>query len=355
MIQFFRHFAEQKGYEGEDRLGKIPLKICNTCGRTYVNPDDFYRNTSRWRVCDSGHLWFNCTCNSTCMILQGAHDWFDPTLQMSSEAKTLFHDIPSLRSLPRIPSQVMTLQSMCDDPNVDAAQLAQAVKMDPLLATQVFNTVHQQVKTQKVESLAHAISLLGIGPIKDLVLIAGLGTLQLKTKVFRAEAFWEHSFLVGRCTEFLAKHFRQPLTPDQAYIAGCVCNVGKIVLAACMPELADQYVKEVEAAEGGCPWTEAEERHKGYQHTVLGEIGAVVWGLPAPVNNIIAYHHRIASRSPLEPLRTYELVGLANQLSHKILKQLGRVDQKLYQDLLQRFSLTEGQAEALVEQMASKV
>ncbi len=336
-------------------LGKAALKICNTCGRRYHSADDFYRNTSRWRICESGHLWFNCTCNSTCMILQGQHDWFEPSQHMSTQAQALFQEIPSLASLPRIPSSIMELQSLIENPNASSSQIAASLKQDPLLAAQVFKAVHLRVKAQKVDSLSHAISLLGIEYVKDLILVAGLGTLKLKTKLFNSDTFWNEAFLVGQTTEYLARHFQQPLHPDHAYIAGSVCNIGKIVLAACVPDLADTYATDTRPdLQSPCTWTEAEERRKGYQHTVLGEIGAVMWGLPAPVINIIAYHHRIASRSPMEPIRTYETVGFANQLTHILRGGPSRMDTALLADYRMRFNIDAEQLKDLVKRLQSE-
>jgi HD-like signal output (HDOD) protein len=245
----------------------------------------------------------------------------------------------------------MELQSLLDNPNATSSQIATSLKQDPLLAAQVFKAVHLKIKDQKVDSLAHAISLLGLSYVKDIILIAGLGTLKLKTSLFDPDRFWTESFLVGQTTEYLAKHFQQPLHPDHAYIAGSVCNIGKIVLAACVPEQADKNIKLIADTGAPCSWTEAEEKQKGYQHTVLGEIGAVMWGLPAPVINIIAYHHKIASRTPIESIRTYETVGFANQLTHFLREEPHRSDRKLLADYCMRFHLSEDQLQRLLERL----
>lgn len=203
-----------------------PLKTCNTCGRKFMSPEDFLHHTSRWRICESGHLWFNCLCNSTNMIIKGKYEWYDPNRQLSGTAQSIFNQIPNIKALPRIPSYVMEIQTLIQDENISATKLAAVAKHDPLLAGQVLKIANSRVASRgtRIESLAHAITFIGIPALKDIVLLAALKTFKLKCKVFNAEKFWEHSFLVGRAAEFLGRRFQTDLVPDEIYVAGSVCN-----------------------------------------------------------------------------------------------------------------------------------
>src|SRR6478609_2691095 len=112
----------------EAGMNPTPLKTCNTCGRKYMSPEDFLHNTSRWRICESGHLWFNCLCNSTNMIIKGKYDWYDPTKQLSDSAQSIFNLIPNMKELPRIPSYVMEILTLIQDENTSSTKLASVAK-----------------------------------------------------------------------------------------------------------------------------------------------------------------------------------------------------------------------------------
>lgn len=327
------------------------LKICKNCGRQYKTPQDFLVDTSRWRICEEGHLWFNCNCFSTCMILKGRYPWYNPSARLSPEAQSVFNRMPQIKDLPHISTFVMEVQMLLEDENVSSQQLAAVAKRDPVLAAQILKVANQQAHGQHIDSLAHAISYVGLEPFKDFILVAAISSIKLQTKLFQAERFWEHSFLIGRCAEFLNKRFKLQLTNDFIYVAGSVCNIGKIVMALCVPELVDRYQKDMDNLKILGSWSQAEERHASYQHTVLGEIGAMFWGLPESIGDAIALHHRMPSPLSRSGPGLSELIGLANQMSHWVSLQPHQMDQKLFRALCEQFSLTPSQAEKLIEEM----
>ena len=328
-----------------------PLKTCNTCGRTFATPDDFLRSTSRWRVCELGNLWFNCTCHSTSMIIKGKFDWYDPMSKLSAGAKSIFNEISAIKDMPRIPSFVMEIQTLIQDDNTTAAQLSAIAKQDPLLASQILKIANIQVSGRgvRIESLAHAITFIGIKALKDIVLVAAMQNFKFQSKRFNSQHFWDHSFVVGRVAEAITQHFKLDLLADEVYIAGCLCNIGKSVLAICQPETADKYAVELEDLNFLGNWQQAEVRNKGFQHTVLGEIGAVFWGLPEHVTDAISDHHKMPTTNGKVPISLAEVIAFANQMAHWILLQPHHMDHELYLALCNRFKISEVEAEKLVE------
>ncbi len=327
------------------------LKICKNCGRQYSSPQDFLTDTSRWRICDEGHLWFNCSCLSTCMIMKGRYTWYNPTARLSPEAQSVFNRVPHIKDLPHISTFVMEVQTLLENENTSSQQLALVAKRDPLLASQILKVANQQAHGTRIESLAHAISYVGLQPFKDFILLAAISSFKLQTERFQSEKFWEHSFLIGRCAEYLNQNLKLPFTSDQVYIAGSACNIGKLVMAICMPELADRYVKDMENLKILGSWSQAEHRHGSYQHTVLGEVGAMFWGLPESVSDAIALHHQMPHNLSKDPPALYELIGLANQMSHWVSLQPHQMDQKQFSALCTRFGITPKQAETMVDAM----
>ncbi len=327
-----------------------PIMECKNCGRLFYTTEDFLAHTSRWRICEEGHLWFNCACESTNVIMKGRHDWYDPMHRLSAPAQSIFNQIPSLRTLPRLPTSVMDLLQKIDDANADSHELAALARHDPLLSAKILRiaenqTLHHQ---SKPKSLSHAISLIGRHHVKEIVLLAAISCVEPKTRSFHTDEFWDHSMTIGRIAEHLSKKFKTGLVEDEAYISGCLCNLGKLVLALVRPDIADRFQVEVNDIHTLGSWTAAEQRHAGFQHTVIGEIGAALWGLSEASIDAIQGHHSIAHTNQPE---SYELVALANQFAHWIWLQPHQMDRELFHQLLHRFHMTQREAELLADEL----
>ncbi len=330
-----------------------PLLSCVNCGRLFYSPEDFLAHTSHWRMCSGDELWFHCACSAMNVIPKGAYPWYDPFARLSDEARSIFNQIPQIKSLPRLPATVMQLIHKVDDPNTSSEDLARIAKSDPFLAARILRVAESQffARHDPIKSLSHAISLVGRGHVKEIALVAAISTIETKTRVFRTETFWDHSMTIGRIAEHLSKRLQTHFAGDEAYICGSLCNVGKLVMALCRPELVDQFQQEIDDPRTAGPWVEAEIRHAGFQHTVIGEIGAALWGLSESATEVIRQHHSVETSSePSEP-QLYELIGLANQFAHWIWLQPQAIDRDLFKALLGRFHIKVKDALGLAEEL----
>ncbi|WP_141732021.1 HDOD domain-containing protein [Oligoflexus tunisiensis] len=327
-----------------------PIMECKNCGRLFYSTEDFLAHTSRWRICEEGHLWFNCACESTNVIMKGRHDWYDPIGRLSPQAQSIFNQIPALKTLPRLPTSVMELLQKIDDVNADSRDLAALARHDPLLSAKIMRIAENQTMHDgaRPKSLSHAITLVGRQHVKEIVLLAAISCVEPKTRVFHTDEFWDHSMTIGRIAEHLARKFKVGLPDDEAYITGCLCNLGKLVLALVRPDIADRFQVEVNDIHTLGPWTAAEQRHAGYQHTVIGEIGGALWGLSESSIDAIQDHHSVATSDQPEP---QDLIAFANQFAHWIWLQPHQMDRDLFHQLLHRFKLSQRDAELLAEEM----
>ena len=321
-------------------MTKKALKTCNTCQRQFLTPEDFLSNTSRWRICDEGHLWFNCSCRSTGIILKGKFAWYDPTHQLSTEAQSVFNLIGRDTQLPRLPNYVMELQRLIENPKATTQQMAELIKYDGLLAASVLRVANNQKDNegQQIRSLSHAIAFIGVDSLRDMVIIAAVGRFELKTKVFSGKKFWEKAFLTGRIAEYLVKQYPLNQLPDQAFLAGSTCNIGKIVQAIISPKTADLYVLQMQDTKIKGSWSAAEAHYKGYNHTVLGEIGAAFWGFPDEMLDAIARHHD-TSLAFEEDIELWEVAAFANQLAHVIMLDTQEIDQDVFKQGRRRLKI----------------
>lgn len=334
------------------------LKTCNSCGRKYQTVEDFFANTSRWRMCQNRHLWFNCSCNSTNMILKGKFDWYAPDAFLSRQAKSLFNTIPRIRELPQLPTYVMELQQLIQKEGTTARQLAEVSQKAPMLASKVLELAnrHSAQQGSKIESLEHAISYIGIATLQDIILVASLQSIEIHTKIFSLDEFWEDSFQTGRVAEFLARRYASHLIQDKAYIAGTLCNIGKLVLAIYAPEKADQIAKDIKDHGVLGSWQDGELRHNIPAHTILGEIGGCFWGMPEYVLNGIMLHHQVPKFISKKSKISFEgLIALANQINHWVQLKPSEINQEQLEGWLKVFELDSKQVELLVAEILQEI
>ena len=313
-------------------------KTCNYCNRVYRQAEDFYRDTSRWRVCDQKNLWFNCVCGSTLMLPRGKFAWYSPAKIMSPNAATVFNSLGDLSSLPHIPASVMEIQQMLQQADVEVSDLAKKVKTDPIIAANLLSLANNMKSNRdphdrkKIESLEHAIVFVGKKTLSELVMAISLKMFDAKCKVFSPDRFWKESFLTGDIAEALATLIGSKFSKDELFISASLCNLGKFVTALCLPKIVDDIQAHVDNPKTLCTWRHAERVLKAPDHCILGEIGAVMWGLPTYVMDATSQHHylkqnRAGTKYSENLLSMTEIVALANQLSHWILLKPSRIDQ----------------------------
>ena len=331
------------------------FKECRNCGRKYASEKDMLQHATRFRLCSMGNLWFNCKCHSTLVILKGQFDWYSPDLLMSEEARSLFNTLPNIKQLPHIPAAVMELQEVIQNTDVTSKRLADIAKKVPIVAANVLKTANEWVLVRggnPIRSLEHAISFIGLKTMQDLVIVAQIQGFPFSCKVFSGDDFWQQAFLIGRIAEKIGAKFEPTLIPDEVYIAGSLCNIGKLVLAICAPEAADKIAAAEKDGRSIRSWVDGERKHGVPSHQVLGEIGACFWGLPESVIYSVRYHHWLHYPPTMPHKEMTRLVAFANQLSHWVGLNPTRIDQKLLGHLSKHYGLgSEKQIEALVDEL----
>jgi len=332
-----------------------PLKVCNTCGRKYMHENDFLKETTRWRMCERGNLWFNCGCNSTNMIIKGKFPWYSPDMNMSEDAKSVFNTLPALQELPHLPTSVMELQQLIRDDKTSSSQLARVSKKDPLIASNILkiaNNLKAGGNNVVIESLEHAISYIGLNSLSDIVLTASIKAFPFETKIFKSDAFWDESFLTGKIAENLSRKFTPGLIADEVYLAGALANVGKVVLAICFPLQADKIAQDCQNPKKLTSWRQGEENHNTYDHSILGEIAASFWGLPEYIMQTAAHHHKIPEeKSFSEEKEITDVVRLANQLTHWVSLEPNKIEQNVLDGAAKAFGLSNTDLDKLAEEL----
>ncbi len=339
--------------------------FCQCCERKYLEPEDYLKGTSRFRVCSKENLWFECSCGSGLILKKGDYEWYSPTLKMSDAAATVFQNVRELKNIPLVPTAVIELQSVISDENASSKDIENALKKAPNIALSVIRTANslRTSSSANINSLQHAVSFIGRQTLNDLILAESLQEFDFKTHHFSKDAYWEEAFVTGKVAEYLAEQFAPDVSKDEAYLAGSLCNVGKIVSAICFPEITDDIARATANPRRPLRWDEAENQLRAISHVVLGEVAAAMWGFPEYIVHALYNHHQASKRvsemvdddcsfldedevSSEGSSRTLqEVVALANQYAHWILLQPNRMDEALFDDYTKVFGFDEKQKE----------
>jgi HD-like signal output (HDOD) protein len=111
------------------------------------------------------------------------------------------------------------------------------------------------------------------------------------------------------------KMTRERRAADDAFTAGVVHDVGKIIIALSMPAAMRQIVEDAKTT--GRPFHELEHEALGVTHAEVGAYLLGVWGLPLSIVETAAYHHA-PSRSGSEPNGVLAAVHLASGVVDEI-------------------------------------
>jgi HD-like signal output (HDOD) protein/CheY-like chemotaxis protein len=227
--------------------------------------------------------------------------------------RRLLGEIGQLPALPRVYAE---LTRRLEDPSVSVIELGELVAEDMTLATQVLRMANSAYfgRDRAVTSLTDAAARLGTRLLRSLVLGAELyGGFPISRRyAAKVEELQRHAALVARIASGLEP---RAAWNDDAFTAGLLHDIGKLVLMSRLPERYEAI--EQESIESGRPLDEVEAQRLGAHHGTIGACLLGMWGLPSVVLEAVHGHHGLALDVPqrLNPTRA---VALADRLAHDV-------------------------------------
>ncbi len=216
--------------------------------------------------------------------------------------------------LPSLPAVYSKLTEALKDPHVSMEEIARIVRMDVAISAKLLKLVNSGFfgLPKRVTNVKRAVTLLGTRIMKDLTLSAAVFDMFQTRRRFSGltiEFIHRHSFLAARIA---AELLENPREAEDAFMAAMLHDVGKLVLAARMP---DYYAEVMETSiRQGVPSHEVEMDIKGVTHAQIGAVMLGLWGLPMRVVEAVATHHEPAF-SPHRGFGVTEAVHVADCLA----------------------------------------
>jgi putative nucleotidyltransferase with HDIG domain len=205
----------------------------------------------------------------------------------------LIKQLDTVHELPTLPSVAQRVNTMLQDINTPAKELAQVIEKDQAIVPKLLKLVNSAFYgfNKKITSISHAVMLIGYNTVRNAIIsVAVIDSLKLKDKFngFDITQFWEHAIAVGTVSRYLDEQTGNR-HKENSFTAGLIHDVGKILMANCYPgrfadTLKAQQVQKISMLA-------AERQYFPLQHDAIGAYLALKWNLPDVFRNTIAYHH----------------------------------------------------------------
>lgn len=200
--------------------------------------------------------------------------------------------IGSLRDLPSAPGTYLELQKELESAEPSIGRIVAVIEKDVAISAKVLQLVNSAFFgiPREVTDVQTAVTLIGSNILHHLVLsVEAFRAFRPNNKItgFSLEEFDAHAQLAARIAAGLCE--REGL-PKGMVVAALLHDIGQLVVAERAPA---QMARALEIARREQQeFHVVEERLYGVSHAEVGAYLLALWGLPYPVIEAIAHHHR---------------------------------------------------------------
>lgn len=171
-------------------------------------------------------------------------------------------------------------------PNATIKELAGVIEQDPELSARILKITNSGFYglRNKVESVSHAIVLLGWNSIKLISVGASILTRMCATD----RRLFNHSMRTAQIARFIATEANF-YKVEEISVVGLLHDFGSVILELFFPERFTR-VRQL-AAEKGIPVYLAEREFLGTDHAEVGGWTLEDWNMPQNITESVGYHH----------------------------------------------------------------
>lgn len=202
--------------------------------------------------------------------------------------------VAKMGEFPSLPPIYLKVVNALNSRDASAAAVAQAISGDLAISAKVLQTVNSSYYgfDEKVSNITQAVGILGIDCVKTLVLAIQVFSRLGRTTEQKAltDQLWHHSMSVAVIAKRVAEHETgDEKAGEEAYSAGLMHDIGKLVLLNAAPEPFKQ-ARDL-ARQKAIPLWQAENVVIGCNHAETGAYLLARWGMPANLTEAVALHH----------------------------------------------------------------
>ncbi|MEM7755897.1 MAG: HDOD domain-containing protein [Planctomycetota bacterium] len=241
----------------------------------------------------------------------------------SRQVELILEQVDSLPTLSPVALQVLTLGS-ADEVEID--EVVRLLESDPALTTTILGLCRKADKGlgDRIDTVKRAVVMLGMDAVRSAVLSVHVYEMLRERGEandsegrtpdpasgeprFDRVGLWKHSVAVACASELLAKrHPHLGVQPDEAFVAGLLHDLGKLVLELVLPRAMGRVAELAERR--GSDASPIERSIVGLDHHTAGRRVAARWRLPVALQDVMWLHSQPYRSLPDLPHRP--LIGL---------------------------------------------
>lgn len=199
-----------------------------------------------------------------------------------------------LSSLPSAPDLYLQMIEALESADASTQRIAEIAAKDPALSAKLLQLSNSAFFGfgREVCTVDEAVQQLGVSIIQSLALAVPMFAHfdPHKCPDFPLEQIWHHSEQTGLFARWITHEgLGDAQAAEQAFAAGVLHDIGKLILADHMPQEYTAILAESRSRK--TPLFEVERRVLGATHADVGAYLLTLWGLPLPLVEGVAYHH----------------------------------------------------------------
>lgn len=203
----------------------------------------------------------------------------------------MFQRVVESAKLVSLPDIYVKLKALLEDPDFTMAEVAILVGRDPGMATRFLQVVNCPMnrRVEKIETVSHAVSLLGIQQIHDIVLGAAVTEVfeGLRTDVMDVRKFWQQSYYCAVMTKQLGLECKVTGS-ERLVVIGLLHDIGHLFMYMAIPKETQKAI--VTARKRDRPLYQVERELLGFDYAELGAYMMREWDLPRSLQTTTCFH-----------------------------------------------------------------
>jgi putative nucleotidyltransferase with HDIG domain len=297
------------GMDGADLLARVKDMSPDSVRLILSGHSD---TASIMKTVGNAHQYLNKPCDP---------DLLKRTIKRAFALRLLLRDEPlqkvvgQIGSLPSLPVVYQEVMACLQNPNASLGDVGKVIGKDVGMTATLLKLVSSAFfgLSKPVSTVERAVSFIGLDTLIALVLGQGIfkEAPPISVPGFSLEKLWHHSLETAAAARFIAgQQGLDKTTLDDAFLAGMLHDIGKLVLAQSMPDVYGVVLRDA-----GAGFTAATEYQR--LHTTHADVGAYLlglWGLTDAVVEAVAFHENPGD-APTQGLGLPVIIHCADRLA----------------------------------------
>ena len=198
-------------------------------------------------------------------------------------------NILGIRELESMPIQAARAFQLASDPKSNSSDFVKIIEQDEALGAKIIRVANSVYffRGTKATDIEKAVANIGLDELRCLLTASMLKNLLTSKHPLRKQ-IWANSVAVAIACRTLSQ-YTDAISSSEAFLAGLVHDVGKLVILRKHGHLYEKVVARVSS--GDLTFIEAEEEFFETNHVETGKWVAESWSFPDAAIKAIAQHH----------------------------------------------------------------